>query len=78
MHLDTRHITSTVRDCWGVTLEQRLNILQARRRFLTVEEYCTQYKETIETFNESIKEEEKSYDKDADLVNFLYEEGMIW
>jgi hypothetical protein len=83
MHLDTNHITSTVTDCWGVTLHQRLNNLQARRRSLTVDEYCTQYKETIDTFNASIKKQEKSwakldsvYDRDmealsreADLIN---------
>jgi len=83
MHLDTNHITSTVTDHWGVTLQQRLNNLQARRRSLTVDEYCTQYKETIDTFNASIKLIERScaqmdadYDKDmealsreADLIN---------
>lgn len=63
MHLDTNHITSTVKDCWGVTLDQRLNNLQARRKHLTVDEYCSQYKETIDKFNASIKKQEKAWDE---------------
>lgn len=79
MHLDTNHITSTVTDHWGVTLQQRLNNLQARRRSLTVDEYCTQYKETIDTFNASIKLIERScaplcdevpdYDRDMEALS---------
>ena len=52
MHLDTNHITSTVKDCWGVTLDQRLNHLQARRRHLTFEEYYKERLLIIKRFND--------------------------
>tara|TARA_B110000902_G_C13769484_1_gene383753 strand:- start:216 stop:482 length:267 start_codon:yes stop_codon:yes gene_type:complete len=82
MHLDTNHITSTVKDCWGVTLDQRLNNLQERRRHLTVEEYCSQYKETIDKFNASIKKQELSWKKmddayDADMEALSREADLI-
>ena len=51
MHLDTSISTSTVKDCWGVTLQQRLNYLQLRRRHLSSEEYKQERVLIIKTYN---------------------------
>jgi len=52
MHLDTSINTSTVKDCWGVTIQQRLNHLQLRRRHLTFEEYYKERLLIIKGFND--------------------------
>ena len=51
MHLDTNHNASTVKDCWGVTLQQRLNHLQLRRRHLNTVEYQQERVLTVKRFN---------------------------
>lgn len=51
MHLDTSINTSTVTDCWGVTLQQRLNYLQLRRRHLSSVEYRQERLLIVKTFN---------------------------
>ena len=52
MHLDTSINTSTVKDCWGVSIQQRLNHLQARRRHLTFDEYYKEKLLIIKRFND--------------------------
>lgn len=52
MHLDTSISTSTVKDCWGVTLQQRLNYLQLRRRHLSSEEYQQELLLISKAFND--------------------------
>ena len=51
MHLDTSINASTVNDCWGVTLQQRLNHLQLRRRHLSTVEYQQERVLITNTFN---------------------------
>jgi len=51
MHLETSINTSTVKDCWGVSIQQRLNHLQLRRRHLTFEDYYQERLLIIKTFN---------------------------
>ena len=51
MHLDTSINTSTFTDCWGVTLQQRLNHLQLRRRHLSSVEYRQERLLIVKTFN---------------------------
>lgn len=52
MYLDTSINTSTVKDCWGVTIQQRLNHLQLRRRHLTFKEYYNERLLIIKRFND--------------------------
>ena len=52
MHLDASINTSTVKDCWGVTIQQRLNHLQSRRRHLTFDEYYKERLLIIKNFND--------------------------
>ena len=51
MHLDTSISTSTVKDCWGVTLQQRLNYLQLRRRHLSSKEYQQERVLIVKSYN---------------------------
>ena len=52
MHCVTNHNASTVKDCWGVTLQQRLNHLQLRRRHLSTVEYQQERVLTVKRFND--------------------------
>jgi len=52
MHCVTNYNASTVKDCWGVTLQQRLNHLQLRRRHLSTVEYKQERVLTVKRFND--------------------------